>query len=211
MAKIRIKQASLKKAVEKVGKWTDEQTQKALKALAMLGEDIVAEIIAEIEKVGATDTRELIASIDALKPVLVKTFAELKIITDAGYAGVIEYGRRPGQPPPPLHVLVGWAARKGITSNIPVTADIDTGEYLKAKKAAYSILKNRDKKKASGAKQTTSTFLGNTMVGDFVKLISIQRAIGRLGQEGRYPFTNVMNKRKATLPQDFREYFLLLK
>jgi hypothetical protein len=52
-----------------------------------------------------------------------RSFAAAKVpdgavlYNSAAYAGVIEYGRRPGQKRPPTKALTAWVLRKGLTRN----------------------------------------------------------------------------------------------
>lgn len=198
----------MKKVLKNYEKFVENQFEKnARKALASVVQDIVADVIAEIGEVGAVDTRSLIASITA-SPIQMKgKFLIVNIFTDKEYAGIVEYGRRPGEKPPPLRALIGWANRKQIIRNIPVTADISSETYSKKLAGAYRIIKNA--KQGGGASGSSSETDIDPVVKDFLILLSIQKAIGKMGIEGRFPMTKILNKRKKTLKSDFRGYYFL--
>jgi hypothetical protein len=59
------------------------------------------------------------------------------IFNSALHAGVIEYGRRPGEKAPPLQVIVAWLARKGIVKGAGSRNFATDSQYAKLRSAAF--------------------------------------------------------------------------
>ena len=100
---------SLGQFAAQVGKLPADMEQAIVRGLRSAAQRGVADVVASINAVGATDTGELARSVSAHN-----TMDGARIVVDAPHADVVERGARPFSPP--IAPLQAWAMRKlGVT------------------------------------------------------------------------------------------------
>ena len=90
----------------------------AIEAMQESALEGVSDIVNRIKKAKLVDTGALAQSVMATPT---KTGAAIDIT--APYAGVMEYGRRPGAAMPPLDAIYAWVVRKGLATEDPDEED----------------------------------------------------------------------------------------
>ena len=212
MSRIYVTSSSLKALLGDVQQWSKKTERDAIKAMTSVGIDIAGDVQKEIGKGdrNSVDTGALQASVKSTAGFLAGSAIATKIYSDKEYSSVVEFGRRPNKTPPPLAVLVGWAARKKITKKVPVTADLDQEPYRSKLRAAYAIMKRSKSGGGSGKKSKAKNTKIDPMVSDFCLLIAIQRSIGKKGIKGKGIFTKIRDRRMLKLTYDFLKHYNLL-
>lgn len=212
MANFRIRQKSADKILQNLAKFDKDFRAKAILAMQNVMLDLVREIQIEILQDKAVDTGLLLASIQEIVTTPSADTIMGTAFSDKEYAGVIEFGRRPGSKPPPLRVLIPWAGRHGITTSIPKLADPTKEPYASALKTARIMhKKSTGNKSAFGQNLKGKAKKNADRIRDFLILIAIQEAIGKRGIKGRYPMTNALQRKQKTLKIDLVKYLTLQK
>lgn len=122
---------SPKAYAKKLGKRAEQRREQIVEEALVIANRGVFEGAETAERLGVVDRRTYIARFRAVP---LRKGAQLH--NDAPHAATIEYGRRPGAPPPPIGPILGWVRRKGI--GLPVKGGAKA-RYAAQRAAAFLI------------------------------------------------------------------------